>query len=467
MNYDAHLVAELSLQQARYLKRDQGVAIFMRLEMEMNNPDVAALEKSVSFFVNRHESVRTVFPLIDGEVKQVILPADERFAIEIIDLNTLQKPYEKIRDEYFESTEIEFVNKQKDPLIKFLLFRLDEQKYMFLMLIDHIICDGWSMEKIIRKELSLFYQCYLGGNEPDIAPLKLQLKDYSTQQRAWISKKREELSAFWKAKILDYDDIFNVSDFYDGYFLRNNKRLLFERTIEKAETQQELFAIYDFPRALLYTNKISGRSFNGIKELAKISNCTISSIVYASLYILLYCYTGKSKTLIVAIIADRFSSENQLIIGNLLGEAYFPGKVSDLLTISDIIEQTFYDILTNCQNMIIDHDYLHLDRAKLRAGSDMVVNYIKHHNENSPDITNLNEKHIDVELNHYALKHTACEYDDGFILYWKYNKLLFDNELIDDMVECHKNILDYMIKNDNRTIGDMKNHFKSIASDAV
>jgi len=463
MNYDSILVAEPSLQQARYLKRDQGVAIFMRLEMEMDNPDVAAIEKSVSFFVSRHESVRTVFPLIEGEVKQVVLPADERFAIEFVDVNASHKSYEKIRDEYFESAEIRFVNKQKDPLIKFLLFRLEGQKHMLLMLIDHIICDGWSMEKIIRNELMTFYQCYVNGSEPDIGPLKLQLKDYSNQQRAWLSKKRDELSGFWKAKVSGYNDIFNVGDFYNGYFLRHNRRLSFERTVKKVETQKELFAIYDCPRALLYTNKITGQTFNNIKELAKISNCTISSIVYASLHVLLHCYTGKNKTLMMAIIADRFSSENQLIIGNLLGEAYFPGEVSDQLIISDIIEQTFYDILTNCQNMIIDHDYLHLDRAKLRAASDMVVNYIKH-NENSPDITRLDEKHIDTETNHYALKHTACEYDDGFILYWKYNKLLFDKELMGDMVECHKNILDFMVNNENRTIGDMKNYFRTLAA---
>ena len=93
----------------------------------------------------------------------------------------------------------------------------------------------------------------------------------------------------------------------------------------------------------------------------------------------------------------------------------------------------------------------------------MVVNYIKH-NENSPDITRLDEKHIDTETNHYALKHTACEYDDGFILYWKYNKLLFDKELMGDMVECHKNILDFMVNNENRTIGDMKNYFRTLAA---
>lgn len=463
MTYNSNIIAELSLQQARYLKRDKGVALFMRVELEMNNADVAALEKAVAFFVKRHESLRTIFPLIDGELKQVILPADERFALEFIDTNTLHKSYEEIRAEYFENAGVWFVDKQKDPLTKFFLFKLEGEKYMFLFLVDHISCDDWSMEKIIKKELMVFYQCYSGGGEPDIQPLKAQLRDYAEQRKTWISEKGEELKRYWKAKTSGYDYIFNISDFYDGYFLRNKQRLLAEKTIEKVETQKELFAIYDHPQALLYTTQISGQHFNAITAFAKNNNCTISAIIYASLSILLHSYTGKRKILIAAIIADRFVSENQLIIGNLLGEAYFTGDFSDRLVINDVIDQTFYDILTNCQNLIINYDYLDLDRAELRASCDMVVNYIKYY-ENLPDITAIQERHIDTDINHYPLKNTACEYDNGFILYWKYNKLLFDKELIEDIVECHQNILDFMIKNDDRTIGELKNYLKAKAT---
>lgn len=466
MTYNSNIIAELSLQQDRYLKRDKGVALFMRVELEMNNPDVVALEKTISLFVRRHESVRTIFPLIDGQAKQVILPPDERFAIEFIDINTLHKSYEELREEYFKRAEQMFADKQNDPLIRFFLFKLEGERYMFLLLIDHISCDDWSMEKIIKKELMMFYQSYKDGVEPDIKPLEAQLRDYAEQRKAWINEKGEELSSFWKAKTSGYDYLFNIGDFYDGYSLRNDQRLLAERTVGKAETRQELFAIYDCPRALLYTTKISGQQFNSITALAKNNNCTISSIIYASLSILLYCYTNKRKTLIAAIIADRFSSENQLIIGNLLGEAYFTGELSDRLVVGDVIDQTFYDILNNCQNMIINYDYLHLDRAQLRASCDMVVNYIKYY-ENLPDITHIHEKHIDTDINHYPFKNTACEYDNGFILYWKYNKLLFDKELIEDMVECHQHILDFIIKNDDRTIGDLKNYLKVKATTTI
>lgn len=466
MTYNSNVVAELSLQQARYLKRDKGLALFMRVELEMNNPDVIALEKSVALFIERHESLRTIFPLIDGELKQVILPADERFAIEFIDINTLHKSYEEIRAEYLENTGILFDNKQKDPLIRFFLFKLEEGKHMFLLVVDHISCDDWSMEKIIKKELMMFYECYRGGGEPDIKPLQVQLRDYAEQRKTWIGEKGEELKNYWKAKTSGYDYIFNIKDFHDGYFSKNNQRLFSEKTIEKAENQQELFAIYDCPRALFYTTDISGQDFNAITAFAKNNNYTVSSIIYASLSILLYCYTGKRKTLIAAIIADRFVSENQLIVGNLLGEAYFTGELSDRLVINEIIDQTFYDILTNCQNMIINYEYLDLDRAELRASCDMVVNYLKN-NENSPDITAIREKHIDTDINHYPLKNTACEYEDGFIFYWKYNKLLFDKELIEDIVECHQNILDFMIKNNDGTIGDLKDYLKLKATIAT
>lgn len=460
MKYNSNVIADPSARQIGYFKRHQGHAVFLPYEVEINEPDIDALQKSISFFIRRHESVRTIFPLIDGEIKQMILSADdERFAMEFIDTTTSSESYEEIRNGYFKRVETMLLDKAKQPLIKFFLFRLSDGIHRFIFLIDQIISDRWSMEKIVKKELIMFYQFYLNGTEPDVIPLKVHLTDYCDQRKKWLYDKREELSDFWKTKTSKCDTLFNISDFYDGYFLRNHKKLPEKINTEKALGQDELFALYDCPDALVYTFRISGRQFAKIKELIKIYNCSMSTIIYASLYMLLYCYAGKHKSLLKGLIADRFTSETRIIIGNLIGEAYFSEIMSDDLVIGNIIQETFFEILTNCQNMIIDHEYLDLDGSTFRAGCDISVNYIKFDGL-APELTEIREKHVVTEGIFYPMFHIIHEFDDGFVFYWKYNKLLFHEELIDDMVKCYKGILDFIVENDDRTVGELKNYLK-------
>lgn len=432
----------------------------MVLELAMDDPDIAAIEKTISFFVKRHESVRTIFPLIDGEIKQMVLPYDEkRFELEFIDTTKIPESYATIKEEYLKRTQIIFADKQTGPLVNFLLFKLDENKHAFFLLIDHIICDGWSLERVIREELAIFYQSFKAGSEPNIKPLKAQLRDYCDQQNTWLVENREELSSFWKNKLFGYDTPFNINNFHQGYSLRN-KGLPDERTIERAKTQKELCTIYDCPQAFLYTVTISGQRFNRIKELAELNKCTISSIVYASLYISLYCYTGKSRILLAAFIADRFTPANQLIIGYLIGAAYFPREISDDFIVRDFIDETFHDILTGCQNIIISDLYLDLDSTTLRTSCDVLVNYIRQ-TSTLPPLTEILEQHIDTPGIYYPLEYAVFEYEDGLAFYWRYNKLLFDKELLEDLAGFHKNTLDFMTRNSDSTIGELSSSFKA------
>jgi len=467
MKYNSNVTADPSARQIGYFKRHQGHAVFLPFEVEINELDIDALQKSISFFVQRHDSVRTTFPLIDGQIKQMLLSADdERFALEFIDTTISGQPYEEIRDGYFKDVETMLLDKAKQPLIKFFLFKLKDGRHKFIFLIDQVISDRWSMEKIVKKELVMFYQCYLNGTEPDIAPLKVNLIDYCNQRKKWLHDNREELGNFWKAKTFNCNTAFNIGDFYNGYFFRNDERLPERINTQKTLSQEELFAIYDAPDALVYTIKISGQRFAKIKELVKINNCSTSTIIYASLYMLLYCYADKNKALLKGLIADRFTSETKLIVGNLIGEAYFSAGISDNLVLSEIIQETFFEILTNCQNMIIDHDYLDLDGPTFRACCDISVNYIQFIGS-APELSEIIGKHVVTEGIFYPIFKVIHEFDDGFVLYWKYNKHLFHEELIEDMVKCYNGILDFVAENDDRTIKDLKNHLKQKTTPAV
>ena len=60
----------------------------------------------------------------------------------------------------------------KGPLIKVKLVRVEEEEYVLLMTMHHIISDGWSIG-IINKELSYLYNRYLSGKSSDLGDLEV------------------------------------------------------------------------------------------------------------------------------------------------------------------------------------------------------------------------------------------------------------------------------------------------------
>jgi Condensation domain len=449
------IVVDPSIGQIEYWKYLQGAPGGVLpscnvIEIEVNDPDIEAMEKAVSFFIRRHESVRTIFPAIDGEVKQMVMPDDdERFRVEFFDISTFRPPYTDIKIEHLKRLASVFFNVQTGPLIKFILFK-QASDFNFYVLIHHIICDDWSVN-IIRTELITFYHSYTKKKVPDIPPLKAQLRDYCSRQNSWLRENREELKRSWKDKLADYDTIFNTRLFNEKYFLRHNKRSLLAMSTESI-TIEELRAIYNDPTAILYAFTIPKARYDKIRKLAEVAQCSVAAIVYASLYILLYYYTGKKNLLFAALVADRFVPEHHFLIGCLLGATYFPREISAGLIVRDLIHDVLLDIAENCKNIIPSHDYLELDSIKYQLSCDLYINYIRRNNE-TPSSMFSDRKHTEIPGGiSYPFNFAIYEYNDGLGFDCKYNKQLFTNGLMEDFLKCYEDILDYMTTNYDKTI---------------
>lgn len=459
---NSSIISEPSIGQREYLRylqnRAKELPSYMLMEIKAEIMDIPAVEKAISFFLKRHESVRTVFPLIDGEIRQEVLPeTDERFKIEHIDVVNLKKPFTDSKEEYYKEAATLFSHIDKGPLIKFYLFKVEGFYYNFSLLIHHIICDEWSYA-VMSKELTWFYECYASGNEPDIQPMASQLRNYCDAQNALLCRNREELSAFWKNKLQGFDSLFDIASFYEGYSRRKNMKLS-ELPDKKNMTLAELTEIYDRKGAFSYTKLIAGDKFENLKKMAELNKCTFSSLIYASLYILIYAYTRRNKVLLATLVADRYIPAHQCLIGCLLGAIYLPESISDQVVINDFIRKTFLDFTTSCSKIIFDHDYLDLDGIRLRAICDMYINYKRQEYNLNKNFGSI-EKHVEISEVYYPLICTAGEYDDGFAFAWNYSKYLFDKEVIEDLVKCHEDILVYMSLHGSGTIRDILNYLE-------
>ncbi|HLP45551.1 MAG TPA: amino acid adenylation domain-containing protein [Candidatus Kapabacteria bacterium] len=152
-------------------------------------PDVEQLARNFRKLIDRHESLRTSFEIINGVVRQRIY-RDVKFTIEQYSGNSDDTDTVMMRF-------IRPFDLAKAPLLRVGVMTIIDSitpKYILMIEIHHIVCDGVSHQVLTRdfRALSL-------GEE--LHPLKLHYKDYSEWEN---SKKQQDIIAaqekFWLAE---------------------------------------------------------------------------------------------------------------------------------------------------------------------------------------------------------------------------------------------------------------------------
>ena len=123
-------IANPSIGQTEYLKYFKNRPAnnrpdYILLQEELRDIDVSAMKKAVSYFVSRHESLRTIFPCIDGKIRQMILSAEEKkFGLDYLDISSAKDFVFEMERKYFEVLDV-FSNVEAGPLSKSFLFKLN------------------------------------------------------------------------------------------------------------------------------------------------------------------------------------------------------------------------------------------------------------------------------------------------------------------------------------------------------
>ncbi len=162
--------------------------------------DAAALDGAMSEMVCRHESLRTVFWVADGEPVQVVQPAQD-FVFPSVDLSGLGGLAEPTARRLALEQAGQPFDLARGPLFRPLLLRLRAEDHLVLMMMHHIICDGWSMG-ILARELGALYRAFHEGQPPALPALAVQYPDYARWQRQWLTGDAlESALAYWRGQL--------------------------------------------------------------------------------------------------------------------------------------------------------------------------------------------------------------------------------------------------------------------------
>ena len=179
----------------------------------LNGPlNVEALQKTLDEIVRRHEALRTTFASQEGSPIQVIaLPSPLNLAI--VDLTNapreqrLQNAMTWVEAE----TKLPF-DLSTGPLIRATLLRLDDQENVLLIVLHHVVYDGWSAD-VLNRELSAFYGAFSQGQAPNWPELSIQYADYAIWQRLRLAgKELESRLAFWRKHLAGVEALDLLTD---------------------------------------------------------------------------------------------------------------------------------------------------------------------------------------------------------------------------------------------------------------
>jgi len=159
--------------------------------------DVLALQTSLTAIVERHESLRTRYPLHDNQNVQTVVEGLD-CPLQYIDIETDDAPELKARTVLSETAQAPF-DLASGPVIRAVLVRMNDRHHVLQLCIHHIACDGWSTDLLIR-ELRVLYAAIVEGRTAQLADLPVQYGDYALWQRSWLQGELLDTQiAFWKS----------------------------------------------------------------------------------------------------------------------------------------------------------------------------------------------------------------------------------------------------------------------------
>src|SRR6266567_1750967 len=237
----------------------------LRIQGQIN---MEALEQALGAITQQHEILRTSFPVSNGMAAQFVHPWQpvKLIPVDLRDIAASQQlplARQLAEDEVKRPFDI-----AHGPLLRFKLYQLAEDNCLFLVVVHHLIADGWSMG-IFFRELSAFYAAYCRNDPAPLSALAVQYADYTVWQQQWLQ-----------------GDVLNAKLQYWENLLTGAPQVLelpADHSRPALQTYKGAHTSFVFPETLL----------DALQTLSKQTGVTLYTVLLAAFQVLLWCYSDQ------------------------------------------------------------------------------------------------------------------------------------------------------------------------------
>ena len=279
------------------------------------NLDVTALQAALSEIVRRHEVLRTHFETINGVPHQIIKPAAalDVPSIDLSDLKELEREAESKR--ICAETVRGSFDLATGPLFQAKLLRLTSEDHILVLVMHHIVSDGWSISVLIR-ELNVLYQAFIEGDPSPLPELPVQYADFAEWQRNWLRNEvLDQQLDYWKKQLGGAPSLLELPT---------------DRPRPANQSYRGAFVTHEIPQHLL----------PALTELSRREGASLFMTLLAAFQTLLCRYTGQEDVAVGTVIAGRNRAEVENLIGFFVNTLVLRGDLSGDPTFRTLLART-------------------------------------------------------------------------------------------------------------------------------
>ena len=398
--------------------------------------NVDALRQAFLKLIARHESLRTTFGSANDEplraTADVLTPdidyrdADTSLPLEAQLTQLSQQPFDLA----------------KGPLIRLHLLKIDdqsidEQSHALLIVVHHIIADGWALG-VLMRDLSELYKAAVEGTAPQLPELQIQDADYAAWQRDTLS----------------------------GDHL-NNELQFWKDELQGAPLVLELPTDRPRPASPAYSGDwfrldIDADTRSALEAVAREHGATLYMVLLSAFNLLLSRYSGAEELLVGSPVANREQKETENLIGSLINTVAIRADLSGNPPFTELLGKTRDTALNAFEHQALpfeklveelqpernlSHSPVYQVMFNLQNRAQEVVEFADL--ESSALITETGTAKLDLHL-------LMEETDNGLSAWFEYATELFDRNSIERMAGHYARILKQVAANPQQQINNIR-----------
>ena len=276
----------------------------------------------------RHEVLRTTFHRT-SEGPQLCLHDHADLAVSNLDVSQLpaSERESSVRAFIAAQAEIPF-NLANGPLLRVGIARLGAKEHVVVLVMHHIVSDGWSMGVLVR-ELSELYAAFRAGLPSPLRPLPIQYADYAEWQQGHREQFETQLK-YWRKQLADAPQLALLTD--------------------RPRPTQPSFA------GAVEPVHVGRTSLNALRTLAQSEGATLFTALVAVFQVLLSRYTQQTDIVVGVPSAGREHEEFFPLIGFFVNSLALRTRWPPSASFREVLRHTRVAVLQALQNQDVPFD---------------------------------------------------------------------------------------------------------------
>ncbi len=290
------------------------------------------LERSLKALVERHESLRTRFLQKEGVPYSIVEDARD-WQAEFVDYSFL--PPDMQQDEILRFAQEAARNPfslDRGPLFRATLLRKSPAQHVIVLVMHHIIADGWSLG-VLAQELGSVYQSFAKGRENPLEPLQFQFRDFvAGEQRDSELSYAADLE-YWRQQLAGELPLLELP----------------------ADHVRPSLQTFNGQRVSTY---ISADLANQLQKVGRGQNATFFMVLLAAFKVLLLRYSGQQDILLGTPTAGRLKHDFEGLIGFFVNNLVLRTDLSGNPSFAELVQRVRKTSLEAFEHQSVPFDQL-------------------------------------------------------------------------------------------------------------